>query len=213
MNPMSLYDDLGVAKDASATSLKAAHRAAAKREHPDVGGDRERFDRIQRAYDVLSDPERRARYDDTGIYDESPEAAEEQDALGLVQRLLIDIVFGRADLASLDLIGAALNAAKAGREKAAATTLVTERNLARLAVVRARLERHVTDGADRIAALLDHQERELHLNRPKIARAIRVHDRAIALLQEYSYRLDVNGGTLRVVYSGDDVSLEVNEGI
>ncbi|MEO6338568.1 MAG: DnaJ domain-containing protein [Caulobacteraceae bacterium] len=206
---MGLYDDLGVARDASAASVKAAHRAAAKRDHPDRGGDRVRFDRIQRAYDVLGDPERRRHYDETGAYDESPESAEEQEALGLVQRLVIELTFGPADLTTLDLIGAALAAAKAGRDKAEAATAVTERNLERLAVVRGRLERRSTEGADPIAALLDHQERELHLNRPKIARALRVHDRAIALLQDYSYRLDLRGGTVEVSYSNDGVSMRI----
>jgi len=120
-----------------------------------------------------------------------------------------DIMFGPADLTQLDLIGAALSAAKAGRDKVAASTAVIERNLERLAVVRARLERRSTEGADQIAALLDHQERELHLNRPKIARALRVHDRAIALIQDYSYRLDINGGTVELSYSNDGVSMRI----
>ena len=206
---MSLYDDLGVAKDASAASVKAAHRAAAKRDHPDVGGDRHRFDRVQRAYDVLGDPDRRRHYDETGAYDESPESAEEQEALGLVQRLVTEIMYGPADLTTLDLVGNALAAAKKGRDKVAASTTAVERNLERLAVVRARLQRRSTEGADPVAALLDHQERELHQNRPKIARALRVHDRAIVLLQDYSYRLDVNGGTVQVDYSNDGVSVRI----
>ncbi len=207
---MSLYDDLGVASTASAATVKAAHRAAAKRDHPDRGGDRHRFDRIQRAYDVLSDPERRRRYDETGLYDESPENAEEQEGLGLVQRLVTEILYGPADLAQLDLIGTALAAAKAGREKAAGGVAATERNLERLAMVRGRLERRSTEGADSIAALLDHQERELHLNLPKIARALRVHDRAIALLQDYSYRVDVDGGAVKFIHSNDGLSLRIS---
>lgn len=206
---MSLYDDLGLDRTASAEAVKAAHRAAVKRDHPDRGGEPGRFDRIQRAYDVLRDPERRRHYDETGSYDESPEAAEAQEALGLVQRLLSELVFGSADLATLDLVGAALAAVKAEREKVAAGTVATERNLERLAVVRARLERRTTEGADAIAALLDHQERELHLNRPKIARALRVHDRAIALLQDYSYRMDLKGGTVNVSYSDDGVTMRI----
>jgi DnaJ-class molecular chaperone len=71
---MALGDDyyrvLGLAKDASATDIKKAFRAAAKTCHPDVVGDDpekiEQFKKIKEAYDVLSDPDQRVRYDRRG---------------------------------------------------------------------------------------------------------------------------------------------------
>ena len=42
-------------------------------EHPDKGGDAVKFKRIQRAYDVLSDPEKRSHYDATGEVERSVE--------------------------------------------------------------------------------------------------------------------------------------------
>ncbi|AOR76565.1 J domain-containing protein [Novosphingobium resinovorum] len=65
---MSLYEDLGVDETASLEDIKSAAKAGAKRHHPDVGdGDREAFAKVRHAYDVLSDPARRARYDETGF--------------------------------------------------------------------------------------------------------------------------------------------------
>lgn len=64
--PDNLYDDLGVPKDASPDDIKRAYRKRAKQDHPDAGGDAERFAKVGRAYMVLSDPERRKRYDETG---------------------------------------------------------------------------------------------------------------------------------------------------
>lgn len=61
-----LYELLGVPKTASAEEVKKAYRKAALKEHPDKGGDKEKFQRIQEAHAVLSDPERRAHYDATG---------------------------------------------------------------------------------------------------------------------------------------------------
>ncbi|MFA7604519.1 MAG: DnaJ domain-containing protein [Novosphingobium sp.] len=58
---MSLYDDLGVAPDASARDINAAYRRQAKKHHPDAGGDADQFARINRAAVVLRDPERRDR--------------------------------------------------------------------------------------------------------------------------------------------------------
>jgi molecular chaperone DnaJ len=62
----SLYDTLGVAKNASADEIKKAYRKLAREHHPDQGGDEARFKEIQGAYDVLSDPEKRQQYDQFG---------------------------------------------------------------------------------------------------------------------------------------------------
>jgi molecular chaperone DnaJ len=61
-----LYDVLGVAPDAPPEDLKRAYRRLAREHHPDAGGDEARFKEIAHAYDVLGDPERRARYDRFG---------------------------------------------------------------------------------------------------------------------------------------------------
>lgn len=63
------YDILGVARDADKEEIKAAYRRLARKYHPDVNkesGAEERFKEINRAYEVLSEPELRARYDRFG---------------------------------------------------------------------------------------------------------------------------------------------------
>lgn len=71
---MSLYDDLGVAKDASAENIKRAYRRAANKTHPDrAGGSVVLFQKIQKAHDILMDAEARKRYDEFGTTDKIPD--------------------------------------------------------------------------------------------------------------------------------------------
>ena len=63
------YDLLGVGRDADSSTLKSAYRRLARQYHPDINkepGAEERFKEIGRAYEVLGDPEKRARYDQFG---------------------------------------------------------------------------------------------------------------------------------------------------
>ena len=64
-----LYDLLGVSRDADAETIKKAYRRMARRLHPDVNPDpetQEQFKEVSRAYEVLSDPQKRAAYDRGG---------------------------------------------------------------------------------------------------------------------------------------------------
>ncbi|KLO17381.1 hypothetical protein SCHPADRAFT_925865 [Schizopora paradoxa] len=57
------YKVLGVARDADERTIKKAYRKAAKTAHPDKGGSEEKMAAVNEAYEVLSDPELRARFD------------------------------------------------------------------------------------------------------------------------------------------------------
>ncbi|MCD9640000.1 DNAj domain protein, partial [Datura stramonium] len=60
------YEILGVPTTASQDDLKKAYRKAAIKNHPDKGGDPEKFKEIAQAYEVLNDPEKREIYDQYG---------------------------------------------------------------------------------------------------------------------------------------------------
>jgi molecular chaperone DnaJ len=64
------YETLGVAREASSEEIKQAYRALARKHHPDVAEDKSaaehKFKEINEAYEVLSDPNKRAQYDRFG---------------------------------------------------------------------------------------------------------------------------------------------------
>tara|TARA_R110001606_G_scaffold362448_1_gene516217 strand:- start:845 stop:1651 length:807 start_codon:yes stop_codon:yes gene_type:complete len=60
---MDYYQILGVDKNADSKSIKGAYRKLASKHHPDKGGDQEEFKKIQKAYETLSDNDKRAQYD------------------------------------------------------------------------------------------------------------------------------------------------------
>ena len=65
----SLYETLGVSSTASADEIKKAYRKLARKYHPDVNKDpkaEEKFKEINAAYEILSDPQKRAKYDQFG---------------------------------------------------------------------------------------------------------------------------------------------------
>ena len=65
-----LYDTLGVTPDSPAADMKKAYRKLALKHHPDKNPGPEseqRFKEISAAYEVLSDPEKKAKYDRFGL--------------------------------------------------------------------------------------------------------------------------------------------------
>src|SRR6185436_13253678 len=72
----TLYDSLGVKKDASQDEIKKAYRKLVREHHPDKNpGDaaaEAKFKEVQAAYDVLSDPEKRKQYDRFGAQNGRP---------------------------------------------------------------------------------------------------------------------------------------------
>uniref|UniRef100_A0ACD5XJZ4 Uncharacterized protein n=1 Tax=Avena sativa TaxID=4498 RepID=A0ACD5XJZ4_AVESA len=88
------YAQLGIRKNASCTDIRAAYRRLAMKWHPDrwasdpgaTGEAKQRFQRIQEAYSVLSDRGKRAMYD-AGLFD--PLDDDDQDFSDFMQEMLV----------------------------------------------------------------------------------------------------------------------------
>ncbi|KAJ4962193.1 hypothetical protein NE237_022132 [Protea cynaroides] len=99
-NNTKYYEIIGVSQSASADELKKAYKKAAIINHPDKSGDPEKFKEFARAYEVLSDPDKRELY---GQYGEDALKEEWEEAVAhiilliylnhsLVEELLVLVV-------------------------------------------------------------------------------------------------------------------------
>lgn len=107
MSKNDYYQVLGVGHGADADEIKKAFRAKARKLHPDVSKDPDagkKFAQLNEAYEVLSDPEKRARYDRLGhdrFVSGIPETqARAQDVDYADLGSIIDAMFGRSGSAS-----------------------------------------------------------------------------------------------------------------
>jgi hypothetical protein len=78
------YATLGVSRNADMDDIKRAHRDLVKKHHPDKSKSPQaskKFVEVQRAYEVLSDPEKRKVYDQFGKDPDDPEVQQQQEMM------------------------------------------------------------------------------------------------------------------------------------
>lgn len=185
----SLYEILGVEKTASAAAIKESFRAKAKKLHPDAGGNREKFEELQKAYETLSDPDRRAAYDETGTVSDS--AAVNTDA-GQAIAFLSELVIGVVNDKSVNLVADDVQEllSKMVLESVHELEEVIQEGKGRLlraAEFRKRMIR--TDGAagDPIAVALDFFEAQAAARLESLESSIRIKKIALTILEKYGY--------------------------
>lgn len=190
---MSHYETLGVPRDATLVQIKAAFRKLASQHHPDRGGDKEKSAAINGAYAVLSDSERRARYD-AGNGDALPPSPEELLRVKALQ--VLDAVFN-AVLADPNCEGAGFMRlvrralAEAGHH-GAAQAVDARAQAKRLGRIKGKLLRK-TGGEDLASAILERKIEE-HLRRAtNLEGEIATVNAATAMLMEYGDE-DAPGG-------------------
>ncbi len=182
------YETLGLARDADEQALKSAWRKAAKTAHPDQGGDREAFDRLQACYDLLKDPVRRKVYDNTG-YD--PQLADPRDLKGILmlETLVNEFILDEREPGSFDPLAAM-------RRKLSDDIVKSRFHILELERHRARVRQHIDRLGRRPAA--DVLGSMLRTRSQSIADAIRnaesqieAIEQAYTMLEGYSYELEL----------------------
>lgn len=186
------YATLGVGRTATAGAVKTAYRTLVQTAHPDRGGDPELFITIVRAFDLLSDPEARKLYDETGAFDADAVADFRRD----VTKVLADMfdaavqtaVATGLDLSKVDFVQQMTAAVRSGLTEANLTLRRTDRHIEELGRLGKRISRR-DDGpnlfGERVAAQIAAKDAE------RLGARRRVLLLETALVELGNYRSDV----------------------
>lgn len=181
-----LYGVLKVPKDASASDIKKAYKKLAQKHHPDKEeGDKEKFQEIVAAYEVLIDDDRRRRYDETGTVENTA-----TDGTKLMREVvaLIFKMIDTYDIQYSDIIAAAKDVVKEGIAKQRQAILDLEESIVEREEVITRLTCKTEDDFLVDAIRSDIAARKVGVT--NMERNIVSGETLLAKLSDYSYRKD-----------------------
>jgi curved DNA-binding protein CbpA len=154
------YATLGVARDATAGLIKSAYRTQVQTAHPDRGGDPEKFILVVKAFGLLSDPESRRLYDETGDVDEDAVATFRRDVAKVLADMFDAAVTSAVgtglDLGKVDFVREMTAAVRTGLADARLSLSRTDRDIAALTSLGRRIRRS-GEGPNIFAERLDGQ--------------------------------------------------------
>lgn len=186
MNDIDLYAELGIPRDAGPDAIHAAYRSRAKKAHPDTGGSAEAFERLQLAHAVLSDPDRRKRYDATGSYERVRADNADADALGVIAQLLMQFLGGEEEPSTLNLQAELLREAGSTLAQIAKSLAKSQRMKKRAEKLLGRFK--TKDGqATPVETMLQHQIRNAEQTAEKHGQAKAAFERAIEILKGWTF--------------------------
>ena len=185
---MSLYDDLGLSPRCTFDEIKQRYRALAQQHHPDKGGDENVFKKIKLAYEVLSDPSRRAEYDATGkIQEDIPIRTEAlQELAGLVTHAIEKINPDHDDL--IFVMKRELNENIIQSKK---NIITCNGYIIKLNKILKKVNRK-TEGDNFIKSIIEEQVRMREGELKNFNHRIEVCNYMIELLEDYYYGLDLS---------------------
>ncbi len=176
---MSHYDTLGVGADATPDEIKKGYRRAAARAHPDKdGGDTEQMAKVNRAYQVLSDPQTRAHYDQTG-----EDGAQDQGPDGPTA-LLMEVFSHAIDECDGDILAYCTKHLNDAKEQMDARERQAKKSIEKLTKKRDRLRRKA-GGDNLFTSLIDAKLNEAQNEVDAAVRSRGLFDGALTLLKEY----------------------------
>ncbi len=184
------YEILGVDKKADTAEIKRAYKRKAKKAHPDAGGSSEEMTKVSGAAMVLLDPVRRARFDETGTADASPDNLTAH-AVNNITSALNQLLCSERDVS--DYKKALVSIFERRKVEIADARRPLDRAIKRAAKVKARWKRKKkAQGEDFIGRAIDAQVEAHKGVIAKIERDICILDRCLEILEGYTYSAETN---------------------
>jgi curved DNA-binding protein CbpA len=194
---VDLYGLLGVNPTATSGEIKAAYWRRAKNAHPDAGGSDQEFGSVKLAHDVLSDPDRRARYDRTGeVVGPEPDNTE-QGALGLIGMMLEAVLTSDPDPIECDVVAVMKTQFLSQVGEVSRKLKLTNRSIERADRMRGRFRRN-KPGDNIVERVLEWEIDALKRSARISEAALKQRERAIALLNDYDFAQDISGVGFRI---------------
>lgn len=181
----SMYDILGITKDATEEEIKQAFRRRAQQTHPDKeGGSEETFKQVKEAYEVLSNPARRSNYDSTGSTKEGPTV--EQEAEGVLASVFEQFLGSGMDVNPLNSLREEMDKVRSDQQR---NVTKTEKTLKRTTAMAGKFKRK-TAGANLFQRVLERRKQSCQDSIDAAKRNIAVCTKVLELLDQYEFEED-----------------------
>lgn len=174
-------------RGAAQDDLRRAYRRKAKTSHPDSGGSVGAFGEIATAYAVLSDPERRERYDITGEIDPPRADTLDASAIEVIAQKLGLIIHAEQDVTALDIGALIEGAIREDMAQRRANIASHSRAIERTTKLRTRVKRKANGQDNMLAKVLDWHEASVKDQIKNNEAAVSSLERALAILKDYSF--------------------------
>lgn len=191
----SLYDLLGIKKDAAPEEVKSAYRQKVKKNHPDAGGDAAKFTAIAIAYRTLSDKDAREHYDKTGEERGPQRDVVQERAVNMIGAVFEKIV-GHPDILMFNLPKEIEKNLKSIMEEARVAIAEADSQVLKMEKMRKKLaKRKKVEMQDYLTAMIDQRIVNMKAHRAKVEADRAAAKRALELIDlGYEYAPDVQTG-------------------
>ena len=182
------YAVLGVGRSAAATEIKLAYRRKVQATHPDRGGDPALFMLVVRAFGLLSDPDSRRLFDETGIVDDEAVKGYRREVIVILADMFdaaVETAIATGlRLEAVNFVSQMAAAVETGLLEARGRLARTDRDISALQALRARIRR-TDDDHNLFAERLDAQVAAKTGQHATLKRRVAMLETALAELGNY----------------------------
>lgn len=184
---MTHYESLGVPKDADPETIRRAYRKRAQKSHPDKGGSKEQFHAVQKAWDVLGDPQRREKYDRQG--DDGPMLDTHAMALQSIAALLMQVV-DQVDVDHTNIVELMVSNTQQHEQQAKQKLAGLNDRIKKRERALKRFKKK-NSGQDMIARMLEADIAQQRIAITNVEREIEVCKKMVEIVSDYNYSADI----------------------